>query len=157
MRSWKGCGSQRSWAASFRVISRISPGGSEENYKKLRIAGQRAEIWTWNVTNTNHECWAIRRCLYGPRAFPCNTASICPIKNSSPIYKKFLTSSVLVSNYHIFIFSLFHDAFSVSNSYYRANYHYKQLFSSVRNVKWRPSSRITWRLGVTHVNRSNRN
>jgi hypothetical protein len=37
---------------NFKVLSRNSPGGAEENHENLRIAGLRVEILTWDPPNT---------------------------------------------------------------------------------------------------------
>jgi hypothetical protein len=38
--------SQEAVVASFKVLSRHSPGGTEENHKNIKTAGFRVEIWT---------------------------------------------------------------------------------------------------------------
>jgi hypothetical protein len=43
MMNWKGF--RKKWPRrNFQVLSCHSPGGAEENYEKLRIAGLQAEI-----------------------------------------------------------------------------------------------------------------
>jgi hypothetical protein len=39
MVNWKGCGRKRSWP-NFKILSRHSPGRTEENHKTIRIAGR---------------------------------------------------------------------------------------------------------------------
>jgi hypothetical protein len=100
MMNCKGFGRKRSWP-NFKVLSRYSPGGTEESHKKLnpdsRSPGPGFESWTSRMRNrsVNHLITMFGRTLFG-------THSSYSTSHEGPHYVIFPILLLLLSRVQIF-------------------------------------------------------